>query len=66
MSPEDAIQIRYDQYDDMLSDELEEAYAVVGEILEYFDGYKLATWAPIAAIILRERKRLPSLNGGAA
>lgn len=30
-------------------------YAVVGEMLEYFERYSLATWAPLAEIIERER-----------
>jgi hypothetical protein len=34
---------------------MKHAYEVVGEMLEYFDSYRLATWAPIAAIIERER-----------
>lgn len=35
--------------------EVKDAYAVVGEMLEYFDSYNLATWAPLASIIERER-----------
>jgi len=35
---------------------LDHAYYVVGEMLEYFERYHLATWAPLAAIIMRERK----------
>jgi hypothetical protein len=31
------------------------AYQVVAEMLEYFDSYQLATWAPLASIIIRER-----------
>lgn len=38
-----------------MSAELDHAYSVVGEMLEYFDGHKLATWAPLASIIMRER-----------
>ena len=30
-------------------------YSVVGEMLEYFDSYSLAAWAPVAAILHRER-----------
>jgi hypothetical protein len=40
-----------------LKTDLGEAYEVVGEMLEYFDSYRLATWAPLAAVILRERRR---------
>ena len=29
----------------------EDAYQVVAEMLEYFDGHNLATWAPLASII---------------
>lgn len=36
---------------------LDDAYAVVGEMLEYFDAHRLATRAPLAEIILREVKR---------
>jgi len=32
------------------------AYQTVGEMLEYFDSYRLATWAPLASIIIRERE----------
>jgi hypothetical protein len=42
-------------------DELDHGYRVVGEMLEYFDGYKLATWAPLASIIMRERAELRSV-----
>lgn len=35
--------------------EVKDAYAVVGEMLEYFDDYNLATWAPLASIVERER-----------
>jgi predicted glycoside hydrolase/deacetylase ChbG (UPF0249 family) len=34
---------------------LNHAYEVVGEMLEYFDSHKLATHAPLVALILRER-----------
>jgi len=37
------------------SRDLEDAYQVVGEMLQYFDNHKLATWAPIAAIIQQQR-----------
>jgi hypothetical protein len=40
------------------------AYQVVAEMLEYFDSYQLATWAPLAAIIERERTR--DRDGGSA
>jgi hypothetical protein len=39
-----------------MSRDLDEAYAVVGEMLGYFDSYSLATWAPLAAIITHERR----------
>jgi len=35
--------------------DMEYEYQVVAEMLEYFEGYNLATWAPLAAIIRRER-----------
>ncbi len=36
--------------------DLDHAYAVVGEILDYFEpGAVLVTWAPVAALIMRER-----------
>ena len=35
--------------------DLSHAYGVVAEMLEYFDSYRLASWAPLAAIIERER-----------
>lgn len=38
------------------STELDHAYQVVGEILEYFESAHLATWAPVAALIERERE----------
>lgn len=37
--------------------ELNHAYDVVGEMLEYFDQHNLATWAPVAALIMREREK---------
>lgn len=39
------------------SRDMDDAYRCVGEILEYFDRHSLATWAPVAAIIRRERNR---------
>jgi hypothetical protein len=36
--------------------ELDHDYQVAGEMLGFFDQHNLATWAPIAAIIMRERE----------
>lgn len=36
--------------------DLDEAYEIVGEMLGFFDRYTLATFAPLAAIVLRERR----------
>lgn len=33
------------------------AYQCVGEALEYFDSHRLATWAPVASLFVRERRR---------
>lgn len=36
--------------------ELDHGYQVVGEMLDFFDQSTLATWAPLATIIMRERE----------
>ncbi|MEJ7933468.1 hypothetical protein WG907_04250 [Sphingobium sp. AN558] len=44
--------------------ELTHAHRVVGEMLDYFDSHRLATWAPLAEIVIREREnaRLAALS----
>lgn len=42
--------------------DMSDAYHTVAEMLEYFENYRLATWAPLASIIDRERKPMDELH----